>query len=48
MLVLQDLDDDDDIDAAQLGIMLFGRAGETSYSRVRPDGIIPGPRSARH
>lgn len=47
MLVLQDLDDDDDIDAAQQGIMLFGRAGETSYGRVRPDGIIPGPRRAR-
>jgi DNA-binding MarR family transcriptional regulator len=47
MLVLQDLDDDDDIEAARRGINLFGRAGESSYHRVHPDGIVPGPRSAR-
>jgi DNA-binding MarR family transcriptional regulator len=45
MLVLQDLDDDADIDAARRGIELFGLAGETSYDRVHPDGIVPGPRS---
>jgi DNA-binding MarR family transcriptional regulator len=46
MLVLQDLDDDADIDAARRGIALFGLAGESSYERVHPDGIVPGPRSA--
>jgi DNA-binding MarR family transcriptional regulator len=47
MLVLQDLDDDGDIDDARRGIELFGRAGDTSYDRVRPDGIIPGPRNLK-
>jgi DNA-binding MarR family transcriptional regulator len=42
MLVLQDLDDDDDIDNG-----LFGRAADTSYHRVRPDGIVPGPRNLK-
>ena len=46
MLVLQDLDDDADIEAARKGIRLFGRASHASYERVRPDGIVPGPRSA--
>ena len=47
MLVLQDLDDDGDIDDARRGIELFGRAGDTSYDRVGPDGIIPGPRNLK-
>jgi hypothetical protein len=47
MLVLQDLDDDADIDTARDGIELFGLAGEASYDRVHPDGIVPGPRSAK-
>jgi DNA-binding MarR family transcriptional regulator len=47
MLVLQDLDDDADIEAARLGIKLFGLAGESSYERVHPDGIAPGPRNLR-
>jgi DNA-binding MarR family transcriptional regulator len=47
MLVLQDLDDDGDIDDARRGIELFGRAGDTSNDRVRPDGIIPGPRNLK-
>jgi DNA-binding MarR family transcriptional regulator len=46
MLVLQDLDDDADIHAARKGIQLFGRASRASYKRVRPDGIVPGPRSS--
>jgi DNA-binding MarR family transcriptional regulator len=46
MLVLQDLDDDEDIEAARRGIRLFGWASHASYERVHPDGIIPGPRSA--
>jgi DNA-binding MarR family transcriptional regulator len=45
MLVLQDLDDDADIEAARRGIQLFGRASHASFERVRPDGIVPGPRS---
>ena len=43
---LQDLDDDADIQAARKGIQLFGRASHASYERVRPDGIVPGPRSS--
>jgi DNA-binding MarR family transcriptional regulator len=46
MLVLQDLDDDADIEAARHGIRLFGVASRASYERVHPDGIVPGPRSA--
>jgi hypothetical protein len=46
MLVLQDLDDDTDIHAARTGIQLFGCASRASYERVRPDGIVPGPRSS--
>jgi DNA-binding MarR family transcriptional regulator len=46
MLVLQDLEDDADIEAARKGIRLFGRASHASYGRVRPDGIVPGPRSS--
>ena len=46
MLVLQDLDDDADIEAARTGIRLFGWASHASYERVHPDGIVPGPRSA--
>ncbi len=45
MAVLQDLDDDDEIEAARRGIQLFGLASRASYERVRPDGIVPGPRS---
>jgi DNA-binding MarR family transcriptional regulator len=45
MLVLQDLDDDVDIQAATKGIRLFGLAAHASYERVRPTGIVPGPRS---
>jgi DNA-binding MarR family transcriptional regulator len=47
MLVLQDLDDDDAIEAARCGIALFGLAGESSYHRVQPDGIVPGPRNLK-
>jgi DNA-binding MarR family transcriptional regulator len=47
MLVLQDLDDDADIEAAQRGIKLFGRASHASYERVHPDGIVPGPRTSK-
>ncbi len=47
MLVLQDLDDDGDIEAARKGIQLFGWASHASYERVRPDGIVPGPRSSK-
>ncbi len=42
MLVLQDLDDDDDIEAARAGLRLFWRAAHKSYERVTPDGIVPG------
>ena len=42
MYVLQDLEDDADVELAQRGIQLFGRAGSASYGRVRPDGIVPG------
>jgi DNA-binding MarR family transcriptional regulator len=45
MLVLQDLDNDADIDAAKMGVQLFGLASRASYERVRPDGIVPGPRT---
>jgi DNA-binding MarR family transcriptional regulator len=47
MAVLQDLDDDVDIEAVRRGIELFGRAADTSYHRVRPDGIAPGPRNLK-
>jgi DNA-binding MarR family transcriptional regulator len=47
MAVLQDLDDDDDIATVRLGIQLFGVASRASYERVRPDGIVPGPRSTK-
>lgn len=47
MLVLQDLDDDADVQAARKGIQLFGTAAHKSYERVRPDGIVPGPRSSK-
>jgi DNA-binding MarR family transcriptional regulator len=47
MLVLQDLDDDVDIEAARRGIQLFGFASLASFERVRPDGIVPGPRSSK-
>ena len=47
MAVLQDLDDDDDIEAVRHGIELFGAASRASYERVRPDGIVPGPRSQK-
>jgi DNA-binding MarR family transcriptional regulator len=47
MLVLQDLDDDADIEAARRGIRLFGWASHASYERVHPDGIVPGPRTAK-
>jgi DNA-binding MarR family transcriptional regulator len=47
MFVLQDLDDDAEIDAARRGIRLSGFAMYASYERVRPDGIIPGPRSSK-
>ncbi len=46
MAVVQDLDDDDEIEAVRHGIQLFGLASRASYQRVRPDGIVPGPRSA--
>jgi hypothetical protein len=45
MAVLQDLNDNDDIEAVRQGIQLFGLASRASYERVRPDGIVPGPRS---
>jgi DNA-binding MarR family transcriptional regulator len=47
--VLADLDDDDDVTAVTRGIELFGRAMDTSYGRIRPDGIEPsvGKRLAR-
>jgi DNA-binding MarR family transcriptional regulator len=47
MLVLQDLDDDANIEAARRGIQLFGWASRASYERVHPDGIVPGPRSSK-
>ncbi len=47
MLVLQDLDDDADIEAARRGILLFALAGHSSYERVHPDGIVPGPRTSK-
>jgi DNA-binding MarR family transcriptional regulator len=47
MLVLQDLDDDADMEAARNGIRLFGRASQASYERVHPDGIVPGPRYSK-
>ncbi len=46
MYVLQDLDDDAEIEVARRGVRLFGVAAHASYERVRPDGIVPGPRSA--
>jgi DNA-binding MarR family transcriptional regulator len=42
MFILQDLDDDADIEIAKTGLRLFGRAQHASYTRVRPDGIVPG------
>jgi len=47
MLVLQDLDDDAEIEAARRGIQLFGFAAHASFERVRPDGIVPGPRTSK-
>ncbi len=47
MAVLQDLDDDPAIESARKGIRLFGVAAEASRERVRPDGIVPGPRTQR-
>jgi DNA-binding MarR family transcriptional regulator len=47
MAVLQDLDDEDDIEAVRRGIQLFGLASRASYERVRPDGIVPGPRRSK-
>jgi long-chain acyl-CoA synthetase len=43
MSVLQDLDDAD-IEDARRGFELFGRAKAASFLRVRPDGIVPGPK----
>lgn len=42
MMILQDLEDDDDIEAAKASLRLFARASEASYQRVGPDGIEPG------
>jgi DNA-binding MarR family transcriptional regulator len=47
MLILQDLAEDADIDAAKAGMGLIGRAATSSYQRVRPDGILPGRLSAQ-
>ena len=47
MAVVQDLDDDGDIEAVRRGVQLFGLASRASYERVRPDGIVPGPRSPK-
>ena len=42
MLILQDLPEDSDIEAARAGLELIGRGAMSSYRRVRPDGIVPG------
>jgi long-chain acyl-CoA synthetase len=47
MSVLQDLEDDNDIEVARLGLKFFGRAKHASYQRVHPDGIVPGRKSRR-
>jgi DNA-binding MarR family transcriptional regulator len=47
MLILQDLDDDADIETAKKGLRLIARAGQASYQRVHPDGIVPGRLSSR-
>ena len=42
LLILQDLVDDDDVEAAKAGLRLFGAAMFESYKRVGPEGIEPG------
>lgn len=42
LLVLQDLDDDDDIQATKAALALFATASERSFRRVGPEGIEPG------
>jgi DNA-binding MarR family transcriptional regulator len=42
LLILQDLDDDDDIEAIKDALLLFAVASEASFRRVGPDGIEPG------
>jgi DNA-binding MarR family transcriptional regulator len=45
MLILQDLDDDADVDAAKAGLRLVSRAMVGSSQRVGPERIEPGRRS---
>jgi len=47
MLVLQEVEDDADVELSRRGIEVFGRAKRASYGRVRPDGIVPGPKRRR-
>lgn len=47
MLILQDLPEDSDVQAARDGLGLIGRATMSSYQRVSPDGIVPGRLSAQ-
>jgi DNA-binding MarR family transcriptional regulator len=47
MFILQDLDDDTEIESAQEGLRLIGRAAKASFQRVHPDGIVPGRLSSR-
>jgi len=42
LMILQDLDDDDDIEATKAALKLFAQAQERSYQRVGPDSIEPG------
>jgi DNA-binding MarR family transcriptional regulator len=46
LMILQDLEDDDDVEAAKSALKLFGKATQASYQRVGPEGIEPGRLSA--
>jgi DNA-binding MarR family transcriptional regulator len=46
MFILQDLDDAE-IESANEGLRLIGRAAQASFQRVHPDGIVPGRLSSR-
>jgi DNA-binding MarR family transcriptional regulator len=42
LMILQDLEDDDDIEATKAALRLFAQASAASYARVGPESIEPG------
>ena len=47
MFILQDLDHEADIESAKEGLRLIALAGQASFQRVHPDGVVPGRLSSR-